>query len=153
MKKTSKFAFTTLAYFISSSFVCTLIIIQNTSTNLLWLLNNNFHITYEIILSTLLYDLQGSNLLYLIIFITLFLAFIIASIMKKLIPLNNSISYSLSGFLSLYVMIQITLKIFDNLFVISSVREWYGLFIFCLIGMLGGYIFNLLRELFLQRNI
>jgi hypothetical protein len=130
-----------------------MIVLQNTITSLLWLANNNFNISFEIFFSTLVYNTKGSLFLYLIIFVTLFLGFIIAFFMQKIIPLNNSLSFSLSGFISLYVMIQITLYVFDNMFVISSVREWYGLFLFCLIGMFGGYIFNHLKYLFFQKDI
>ena len=142
-----------LAFFISTSFVCTMIVLQNTITSLLWLANNNFIISFEIFLSTLLYDITASFFLYLIIFVTLLLAFIITFFVQKVIPLNESLAFSLSGFISLYVMIQITLYVFDNMFVILSVREWYGLFLFCLIGMAGGYIFNHLKYLFFQKDI
>ena len=139
-------------FIISLFFVCVMVVLQDTITSLLWLSNNGFDITYMVFLQSITHNIVGSSLLYVILFITLLLAFIIAASLRLFIQVNGYISYSIAGFVSLYVMIQITLIVFDKLYVITSVRNTLGLFIFCLIGMLGGFIFNTLKMIFLKKE-
>jgi len=135
-------------FLLSLFFVCIMVVLQDTVTSLLWLSKNGFEVTSSIFFQSLSHDIIGSSLLYIILFITLLLAFIIASLLRLVIPLNGYISYSLAGFVSLYAMIQITLIVFDNLYVISSLRNTGGLLIFCTIGMFGGLIFQYSKENF-----
>ena len=142
-----------LSFIISLFFVCIMIVFQDTITSLLWLSKNGFEITYSVFLQSISHNIIGSSLLYMILLITLLLAFIITALLRIFIPIKGYISYSLSGFISLYVMIQITLIVFDKVYVIPSVRDTLGLFIFCIIGMLGGFIFNSLKNIFLEKEI
>lgn len=141
-----------ICFIISLFFVCVMVVIQDTITSLLWLSNNGFDITYMVLLQSITHNIVGSSLLYVILFITLLLAFIIAASLRLFIQVNGYISYPIAGFVSLYAMIQITLIVFDKLYVITSVRNTLGLFIFCLIGMLGGFIFNTLKTIFLKKE-
>ena len=154
MKSIKKFTKLLFCFLVSLFFVCIMAVFQDTVTSLLWLSNNGFDITYIIFFQSITHDIIGSSLLYVILLITLFLAFIITSLLRLLIPLNGYISYSLAGFVSLYVMIQITLIVFDKLYVIASVRNDMGLLIFCLIGMFGGLIFySLINILCIKENL
>ena len=139
-------------FIISLFFVCVMVVLQDTITSLLWLSNNGFDITYKVFFQSITHNIVGSSLLYVILFITLLLAFIISALFRLFIQVNGYISYSIAGFVSLYVMIQVTLIVFDKLYVIPSVRNTLGLFIFCLIGMLGGFIFNTLKTIFLKKE-
>jgi hypothetical protein len=41
---------------------------------------------------------------------------------------------------------------YDGIVLISSARENFGLFVFCFIGLLGGFFFDILISSFLKRG-
>ena len=59
-------------------------------------------------------------------------------------------SFGFAGLASVYGIIFYTKITFDEIVLISSVRELMGLLIFCLIGFIGGIFFNQLKEFFLK---
>jgi hypothetical protein len=137
------------AFFLSSAFVALTAILQNTATNFVWLINQGFEVSIPIFLDSYLHDVRGGTLFYLIILATLFVAFSVAALLRLIIPLSGHLSYALAGFFSLYAMINLTLYFFDGIAVIASLRNGFGFLTFCFFGMLGGYIFETLKNIFL----
>ena len=151
------------SFSLSASFVCIFVISQNTLWNLFWLKTQNFDISFLVIFSSLIHDIKGGSSpiilqwgipisLYSVICITLLLAFIITSLIRIRFPLNSKFSYGIAGFTSLYVMISLIIIKYDGIVIISSAKENFGLFVFCFIGFLGGFLFDILIGKFSLRG-
>ena len=152
-----------VSFFLSVSFVCIFIISQNTLWNLFWLQSQNFDISFLILFSSLAHDIKGgvSPIIlqwgipisfYTVISITLLLAFIITFLIRLRFPINSKFSYAIAGFTSMYVMMSLIIMKYDGIVLISSARENFGLFVFCFIGLLGGFFFDTLISNFLKRG-
>ena len=149
------------AFIFSSILVSIFILFQNTIWNIFWLKTQGFDISFFVLVDSFLHDLRGglSPILmqwgipinmYSIIFIALFFGYFLTAIIKFIIPLNSMFSFGFAGLASVYGIIFYTKITFDEIVLISSVRELMGLLIFCLIGFIGGIFFNQLKEFFLK---
>ena len=152
-----------ISFIFSASFVCIFIISQNTLWNLFWLKSQDFDISFLIIFSSLLHDIQGGLSpvivqwgiplsFYSVISVTLLIAFLVTGLVRIILPLNSRFSYGLAGFSSMYVMITLTIMRYDGIVLISSARENFGLIIFCFIGLLGGFFFDLLLSKLIHKG-
>ena len=153
MKNTKKLLAVTLAFYLSSSFVALVAILQNTVNNFFWLINQGFEVSSIIFLTSVFHDIKGGSLFYAIILVTLFVAFCTAALLRSIIPLGGHLSYGLAGLVGLYTMINITLYVFDGIAVIGSLRNGFGLSVFCFIGGIGGFLFESLKNIFLRRTV
>ena len=150
-----------LAFIFSSILISFFILFQNTVWNIFWLKTQGFDISFFVLVESFLHDLRGglSPILmqwgipinmYSVIFIALFFGYLLTAIIRFIIPLNSMFSSGFAGLISVYGIIFYTKITFDEIVLISSVRELMGLLIFCLIGFIGGIFFNQLKEFFLK---
>ena len=150
-----------LAFIFSSILISVFILFQNTIWNIFWLKTQGFDISFFVLVDSFLHDLRGglSPILmqwgipinmYSIIFIALFFGYFLTFIIRFIIPVNSMFSFGFAGLASVYGIIFYTKITFDEIVLISSVRELMGLLIFCLIGFIGGIFFNQLKEFFLK---
>ena len=149
------------AFIFSCILVSIFILFQNTIWNIFWLKTQGFDISFFVLVDSFLHDLRGglSPILmqwgipinmYSIISIALFFGYFLTFIIRFIIPVNSMFSFGFAGLVSVYGIIFYTKITFDEIVLISSVRELMGLLIFCLIGFFGGIFFNQLKEFFLK---
>ena len=152
-----------VAFILSATFSYILISSHNTLWNLFWLKTQNFDISFLIIYSSLMHDIKGflSPVIvqwgipisfYTIICATLLIAFMITAIVRIILPINSKFSYGIAGFSSIYVMNMLITMRYDGITLISSARENFGLITLCLIGFLGGFLFDFLVSKLMRRG-
>ena len=119
-----KFLYLPIFYLISSLLTASLIILINLSANLIWLTSQGFDISLKM-----------------------------TTIVRYFFPIKRTLSYSISGFVSVFVMLKLTTLVFTGAILIAGMRSFLGLFLFCLSGLLGGYLYGLLlNKVFKNEN-
>ena len=138
------YLYVTFFYLISSFFTAALIILINLSSNLIWLMSQGFDISVIKFFELLLKDISNGLLFLVIILITFFLAFLLTTIVRYFFPIKRTVSYSIAGFISVFVMLKLTTLVFTGAALIAGMRTFLGFSLFCISGLLGGYLFGLL---------
>ena len=138
------FLYVPFFYFIASLFTALLIILINLTTNLIWLMSQGFDISVIMFFELFLKDILNGLLFLIVILITFFLAFLITAIVRYFFPIKRILSYSIAGFISVFVMLKLTTLVFTGAALIAGMRSFLGFFLFCVSGLLGGYIYGLL---------
>ena len=131
-------------YFFSSLVATSLIISVNLSTNVLWLYSQDFDISFQMFFALLFKDLSNGVLFLLIVLITYLIAFLITPLIRHFLPIKRTLSYSIAGLFSIFVMLKLTTYVFTGAVLISGMRSLLGLFLFCVSGMFGGFIYGFL---------
>tara|TARA_Y100001970_G_scaffold156372_1_gene191348 strand:- start:163 stop:612 length:450 start_codon:yes stop_codon:yes gene_type:complete len=148
-----KFLYLPIFYLISSFLTTSLIILINLSTNLVWLTSQGFDISIKMFFELLLRDISNGFLFLVIILITFFLGFLITAIVRYFFSIKRSLSYSISGLASIFVMLNLTTLVFDGAILIAGMRYFLGFLLFCISGLLGGYLYGLmLNKVFKNEN-
>ena len=128
----------------ASLFTGTTIILINLVSNLIWLGSKDLTISIQMFFGLLSNDILNGMLFFIIVLLTFFIAFIITAIVRYFFPLDRRVSYAIAGFFGILVMLQLTTLVFTGAILIAGMRSILGFILFCISGLLGGYIYGLL---------
>ena len=132
---------------ISSLLVTILIVLVNTSSNLIWLNSMGMPINITLIFKSFFQDLIGMNLsseipLYLLICFPLIISLMVIKILVFRGIGPKILYYSLAGAVAILALVILLPFAFDNVEPIAGSRTYMGKIFMTLSGLIGGYYFG-----------
>ena len=92
-----------------------------------------------------IYDVSHLGALYAIfIFIASFTAFLISSGLYKVLKFGRLPIFMAAGGIAIFVMLMLMKQAFFDIHIIAGARDGFGIFLQCLMGVLGGFTFAVL---------
>ena len=133
---------------ISSLVVTALVVLVNTSSNLIWLNSMGMPINIGLIFKSFFQDLIGMNLrsqipIYFLICIPLVTSLIVIKILVNKVLDPKILYYSLAGAVAILGLVIILPYAFDNVEPIAGSRTYMGKIFMMFSGLIGGYYFGL----------
>ena len=132
---------------ISCLVVTVLVVLVNTSSNLIWLSSMDMPINISLIFQSFFQDLIGMNLrsqipLYFLICIPLIISLVVIKILVNKALKPKILYYSLAGSLAILGLVILLPYAFDNVEPIAGSRTYMGKIFMTLSGLVGGYYFG-----------
>lgn len=132
---------------ISCLVVTVLVVLVNTSSNLIWLSSMDMPINISLIFQSFFQDLIGMNLrsqipLYFLIFIPLIASLVVIKILVNKALEPKILYYSLAGSVAILGLVMLLPYAFDNVEPIAGSRTYLGKLFMTLSGLVGGYYFG-----------
>jgi len=132
---------------ISCLVVTVLVVLVNTSSNLIWLSSMDMPINISLIFQSFFQDLIGMNLrsqipLYFLICIPLITSLVVIKILVNKALEPKILYYSLAGSVAILGLVILLPYAFDNVEPIAGSRTYLGKIFMTLSGLVGGYYFG-----------
>ncbi len=132
---------------ISCLVVTVLVVLVNTSSNLIWLSSMDMPINISLIFQSFFQDLIGMNLrsqipLYFLICIPLITSLVVIKILVNKALEPKILYYSLAGSVAILGLVMLLPYAFDNVEPIAGSRTYLGKIFMTLSGLVGGYYFG-----------
>ena len=132
---------------ISILIATTLVVLQTTLSNLMWLSSVDMPVTIGLTLKTFFGDLIGMNTggaipLVGLVAVGMLLAYSVAKILLIWIDTKKSYAYGLAGAAAILAIVLLMPLAFNNLDLIAGARTALGKTILILCGFLSGYYFG-----------
>ena len=124
-----------------------LVILQETLSNLFWLISVDMPISIGIFLSTYLNNLMSMNLagaipLIVLVAIGFLIAYSVAKIILIWIKVSRSYAYALAGGVAILAIVLLMPLAFYNLDILAGGRSILGKSILTFFGLISGYYFG-----------
>lgn len=124
-----------------------LVILQETLSNLFWLISVGMPVSIGIFLSTYFENLISMNLagaipLIALVAIGFFIAYSVAKIILIWIRVSKSYAYALAGAVAILAIVLLMPLAFYNLDILAGGRSVLGKSILTLFGLISGYFFG-----------
>tara|TARA_B100001248_G_scaffold118094_1_gene88301 strand:+ start:604 stop:1053 length:450 start_codon:yes stop_codon:yes gene_type:complete len=124
-----------------------LVILQETLSNLFWLISVGMPVSIGIFLSTYFENLISMNLagaipLIALVAIGFLIAYSVAKIILIWIRVSKSYAYALAGAVAILAIVLLMPLAFYNLDILAGGRSILGKFILTLFGLISGYFFG-----------
>ena len=135
-------------YLILSILIATcLVILQETMSNLIWLISVEMPVTFLIFFSIffdnlLLMNGGGAVPLIALIGMGMCTAFLVARILLIWVSMDKSIAYGLAGAAAILAIVLLMPLAFYNLDILAGARSMFGKSVLTLYGFLSGYFFG-----------
>ncbi len=135
-------------YLVLSILIATcLVILQETMSNLFWLVSVDMPISIGIFLSTYLDNLMSMNLagaipLIVLVAIGFLIAYSVAKIILIWIKVSRSYAYALAGGVAILAIVLLMPLAFYNLDILAGGRSILGKSILTFFGLISGYYFG-----------
>ena len=135
-------------YLVLSILIATcLVILQETMSNLFWLISVDMPISIGIFLSTYLDNLMSMNLagaipLIVLVAIGFLIAYSVAKIILIWIKVSRSYAYALAGGVAILAIVLLMPLAFYNLDILAGGRSILGKSILTFFGLISGYYFG-----------
>ena len=135
-------------YLVLSILIATcLVILQETMSNLFWLISVDMPISIGIFLSTYLDNLMSMNLagaipLIVLVAIGFLIAYSVAKIILIWIKVSRSYAYALAGGVAILAIVLLMPLAFYNLDILAGGRSILGKSILTFFGLISGYFFG-----------
>lgn len=92
-----------------------------------------------------IYDVTHLGTLYgIFIFLAFFTAYIVSGGLYKVLKFGRFPIFMTAGGIAIFVMLMLMKRTFFDIHIIAGARDGFGIFLQCLIGVLGGFIFAVL---------
>ena len=124
-----------------------LVILQETMSNLVWLISVNMPVTFAMFIATYFDNLfmmngGGEVPLVVIVAIGMSFAFLVAKILLIWIKISKSVAYGLAGSAAILAIVLLMPLAFYNLDILAGGRSITGKTILSLYGFISGYSFG-----------
>ena len=135
-------------YLVLSILIATcLVILQETMSNLFWLISVDMPISIGIFLSTYLKNLMSMNLagaipLIVLVAIGFLIAYSVAKIILIWIKVSRTYAYALAGGVAILAIVLLMPLAFYNLDILAGGRSILGKSILTFFGLISGYYFG-----------
>ena len=137
-------------HFVAAVFIATaMVILQTTSSNLVWLSSLNMPVTVKVVLSSYLNDIVAMNQLqglpvpfFALIAASLLIAFVTTRIGLIWIKINQTLAYSLAGGAAIVGIVVLMPLAFYNLDLLPGARTLIGKTFLGVCGILSGLYFG-----------
>ncbi len=135
-------------YLVLSILIATcLVILQETMSNLFWLISVDMPISIGIFLSTYLKNLMSMNLagaipLIVLVAIGFLIAYSVAKIILIWIKVSRAYAYALAGGVAILAIVLLMPLAFYNLDILAGGRSILGKSILTFFGLISGYYFG-----------
>ena len=124
-----------------------LVILQETMSNLAWLISVNMPVTFEMFIATYfdnLFMMNGGGEIPLVVLVAIGMsfAFLVAKILLIWVKISKSIAYGLAGSAAILAIVLLMPLAFYNLDILAGGRSITGKTILSLYGFVSGYFFG-----------
>ena len=133
--------------FLSILIATSLVILQETTSNLVWLISVNMPVTFSMFIATYFDNLfmmnrGGEVPLVALVAIGMSFAFLVAKILLTWIKISKSVAYGLAGSAAILAIVLLMPLAFYNLDILAGGRSITGKTILSLYGFVSGYFFG-----------
>lgn len=133
--------------FLSVLIATSLVILQETMSNLIWLSSVNMPVTFSIFIATYIDNLfmmngGGEVPLILLVAIGMCFAFLVSKILLNWVEISKSFAYGLAGSAAILAIVLLMPLAFYNLDILAGGRSIAGKTILSLYGFISGYFFG-----------
>ena len=137
--------------FLSILIATCLVILQETMSNILWLVSVDMPVSFGIFLSTYFDNLYAMNLsgaipLIALVAIGFLLAYLVTKILLIWIDISKAYAYGFAGALAILAIVLLMPLAFYNLDILAGGRSVLGKSILTFFGLLSGYYFGTTLE-------
>ena len=124
-----------------------LVILQETISNLIWLISVNMPVTFTMFIGTYfenLYMMNGGGEvpLFALVGIGMSFAFLVAKILLTWVKISKSVAYGLAGSAAILAIVLLMPLAFYNLDILAGGRSITGKSMLSLYGFVSGYFFG-----------
>ena len=124
-----------------------LVILQETISNLIWLISVNMPVTFTMFIATYfenLYMMNGGGEvpLFALVGIGMSFAFLVAKILLTWVKISKSVAYGLAGSAAILAIVLLMPLAFYNLDILAGGRSITGKSMLSLYGFVSGYFFG-----------
>ena len=124
-----------------------LVILQETMSNLVWLISVNMPVTFGVFIATYFDNLFMMNVggevpLVALVAIGMSFAFLVAKILLIWVKISKSVAYGLAGSAAILAIVLLMPLAFYNLDILAGGRSITGKTILSLYGFVSGYFFG-----------
>ena len=124
-----------------------LVILQETMSNLVWLISVNMPVTFAMFIATYfdnLFMMNGGGEVPLVVLVAIGMsfAFLVAKILLIWIKISKSVAYGLAGSAAILAIVLLMPLAFYNLDILAGGRSITGKTILSLYGFVSGYFFG-----------
>ena len=124
-----------------------LVILQETISNLIWLISVNMPVTFAMFIATYfenLYMMNGGGEvpLFALVGIGMSFAFLVAKILLTWVKISKSVAYGLAGSAAILAIVLLMPLAFYNLDILAGGRSITGKSMLSLYGFVSGYFFG-----------
>ena len=124
-----------------------LVILQETMSNLVWLISVNMPVTFGVFIATYfdnLFMMNGGGEVPLVVLVAIGMsfAFLVAKILLIWVKISKSVAYGLAGSAAILAIVLLMPLAFYNLDILAGGRSITGKTILSLYGFVSGYFFG-----------
>ena len=124
-----------------------MVILQETISNLIWLISVNMPVTFTMFIATYfenLYMMNGGGEvpLFALVGIGMSFAFLVAKILLTWVKISKSVAYGLAGSAAILAIVLLMPLAFYNLDILAGGRSITGKSMLSLYGFVSGYFFG-----------
>ena len=124
-----------------------LVILQETMSNLVWLISVNMPVTFAMFIATYfdnLFMMNGGGEVPLVVLVAIGMsfAFLVAKILLIWVKISKSVAYGLAGSAAILAIVLLMPLAFYNLDILAGGRSITGKTILSLYGFVSGYFFG-----------